>query len=367
MSSFITAIQFVLHLHFSLNNAESAQKISPILQKISVPSGKEIVLHIYKNKMPKNVDIPILAIPPIFYNGVNNTLWVGICQSFAAAGLTVITTEIESFKQYNIGKDFYPEVKEIIYAVTHSPLAPIQKAAIFSASYAAILTLKASNSTNISNNIAAMFMASTFYQVIPAVKFILSGKIPENDIFKLRLILNAIKYSINPNPELIEGLICALDDLGIAEELSRNPHYKPIEIPNSNSKEKFAKLNIFLSHCTKNTQHEIEEIIENLRESDIYIEKYAREWKIIDDIFTSETSTQSANFPITIVHGKNDAVISPIDSYYLHNDLLKANVSSTLHYTKIIRNHQKSKLSPLLAWDFLKLAYAFKLFIKSMI
>ncbi|GAH07438.1 unnamed protein product, partial [marine sediment metagenome] len=81
-----------------------------------------------------------------------------------------------------------------------------------------ILTLTATCKPTIRKNIVSLFIIGTFNQAPKTCRHILSNTNEEYNMYKLRLILNIIRHSKQPDVEVIQGLRCAIDDLGDEEQ-----------------------------------------------------------------------------------------------------------------------------------------------------
>ena len=317
----------------------SQDNSGPKCQKrtLHLANGQEVLIDAYPaNKNPEEAPT-IMFIHGINKGGHGEPRIINLCRSISQCGFNVVAPHYPEVANYWIDPDTTENIAQTIDAICADPsLAPTGDLGVFSISFTGTLSLHAASKCSNPNNVRNVLLMGSFSRAKSTILYILSKECRQN-YPKLILVRNLMRLSGKADPVILDGIYHAINDV-------------------FENDEQHSELYSYLSSIPSKKRQEILDIVNNIMDSEHYMEKYAAEIDQFADLFDKSEDFSKLGCPIIIVHGEDDNTIAYKESIALHEQLKQKNIVNKLLVTNLIENHSHYKISLNTIKDFIKLS-----------
>ncbi|MCB1164889.1 MAG: prolyl oligopeptidase family serine peptidase [Leptospiraceae bacterium] len=251
-------------------------------------------------------------------------------RAMAGTGFRVVSPFLEDLCQYRIGVQNIRQVRGFIEAVLESEYAIKGRVSIFAPSFAGSLSMIAASDPAVSNRIDAICALGS-YASAPAVIEKLFVEHDVDEYGRLILLLNYLHLSIGRNQEVEQALKLAIEDSYF--------HYRAplldgfLDMMQPENRLLFESVRKYTS--ARNFHWKIIE------------RNAARKGQTVEDLsLASPEVIANLKAAISLIHGKNDAVVPASESVELYELLKKAGKKVRLTVTPLLSHGDQA--SPIL-------------------
>ena len=309
-------------------------------------SGK-IPVRVYRKSGRSRARGTILSVGGLSVRGTDDPRIVLLNSAMARAGFTVIAPSYRDIDSFRITGDTLDEVVETVRAVCkRKDLSPSGTLSLIAPSFSGGICLAAAARHEVADRIDAVCTIGTFGNVGRVLRFLMEN-VEGDEYGRLIVMHNFIHYSVGKRPELQRALELAYLDNGFHRE-------KP-------------ELDPYLASISAENRELFQELRHN-RDFRTAVwaeaEKKVREEQDIFEVMDVTRHIGNIKARCVFIHGKHDNVIPASESEYLHRELARMGIKSTLAVTPLISHGDTTYRLSMLP-DLVALVGAFKDFFRS--
>lgn len=289
--------------------------------------GEEKKLALPADDIPLLLSIPktkekglIITFTGFALAGYKDKRMAAVNNAFQKLGYRVITPQIKEIDALLINPQSIDQIKEVIIGIKNDPiLNPNQfMPAIFAPSFTAgIAALAIAEMPE--NTVSSLCMLGGFCNLESTIDFAISNNEPEDDYGMHVIMKNFLKYSMGINPPLEKILQTAIEDNGLNRPIPELPNVKEqSDLETQNLYKKLTTNAAYRKEMIKDSWNKIPD---------------SETWKNRLDLSIHASKISCS---VTIIHGKNDQVISPTESILLNKLLIGKNKNVHLELSDLL-------------------------------